>query len=136
MIDSQNPQLSVLIPCYNEVRTLANVVRAVLATPVESLQIVLVDDGSTDGTRAAAESAGVRVVRHPVNLGKGRALVTGFAALAEHGADAAVCVDADGQHPPAEAVRLARYDAPRVRRSCATRGTRGRATRCAPASPR
>jgi len=79
----------------------------------ENSAIVVVDDGSSDGTGRAAERAGARVIRHAHNRGKGAALCSGFAALLELGADAAVCVDADGQHPPEEAVRLARHEAPR-----------------------
>ena len=74
---------------------------------------MVVDDGSTDGTSDTARAAGARVVRHSQNEGKGCALRTGFRALIEAGADAAVCVDADGQHPPDEAVRLALHPAPR-----------------------
>jgi len=104
-----------VVPAYQARASVAAVVRGLqreLAVGGDS-PIVVVDDGSTDGTSEAAESTGVRVVRHSQNLGKGRALRTGFAALLEAGADAAVCVDADGQHPPEEAVRLARHGAPR-----------------------
>lgn len=106
MIDAPVPQLSVLIPCYNEVRTLAGVVRAVLATPIESLQIVLVDDGSTDGTRDLLASAelGLRdgidkVILHARNQGKGAALRTAIGA-----AEGRVMViqDADLEYDPAD----------------------------------
>ena len=105
-----------VIPAYQARASVAAVVRGLqreLGASADS-PIVVVDDGSTDGTSEAARSTGVRVVRHPQNLGKGCALRTGFAALLEAGADAAVCVDADGQHPPEEAVRLARHGAPRA----------------------
>ena len=106
-----------VIPAYQAAASVARVVRglrAALGTDADAdAPLVVVDDGSTDGTSQAAESAGARVVRHAHNRGKGCALGTGFLALRDAGADAAVCVDADGQHPPEEAVRLARHPAPR-----------------------
>jgi glycosyltransferase involved in cell wall biosynthesis len=105
-----------VIPAYQAEASVAVVVRGLQHElgDGEALPIVVVDDGSSDATSQAAESAGARVVRHARNLGKGSALISGFKALAELGADAAVCVDADGQHPPEEAVRLARHSAPRA----------------------
>ena len=72
-------KLSVLIPVYNEARTIGEVIRQVLAVPVEK-EVLIVDDGSTDGTREALKEwdgrDGVRVILHDRNLGKGRALAT------------------------------------------------------------
>lgn len=105
-----------VVPAYQAHASVAAVVRG-LERELGSdagIPICVVDDGSTDGTSEAALGAGAQVVRHARNLGKGRALRSGFLALAEAGADAAVCVDADGQHPPEEAVRLARHPAPRT----------------------
>jgi len=102
-----------LIPAYQAERTVAAVVRDLGAElGSEAADIVVIDDGSTDQTLLAAERAGARVLRHPRNLGKGAALRTGLEVLAELGCRAAVSVDADGQHPAAEAVRLARHPAP------------------------
>lgn len=75
--------------------------------------IIAVDDGSTDGTSDVAGDAGAIVVRHPHNRGKGAALRTGFECARKLGARAVVTVDADGQHPVDEAVRLALSDEPR-----------------------
>lgn len=75
-------------------------------------QVWVIDDGSRDSTAEAAERAGAVVLRHPHNLGKGAALRRGLRCAMEHGATAAVSVDADGQHPPAEAVALALHPAP------------------------
>lgn len=105
-----------MIPAYQAEKSVAAVVRGLfdaLASESSPPLVLVVDDGSSDGTSAAAQAAGARVVRHARNQGKGRALRTGFAALREAGAQAAVCVDADGQHPPDEAARLARDPAPR-----------------------
>lgn len=68
-----------VIPALNEERTVASVVRAVLRSPFVRA-VIVVDDGSTDGTAKAAEAAGARVVRHAKRRGKGAALLTGAAA--------------------------------------------------------
>jgi glycosyltransferase involved in cell wall biosynthesis len=105
-----------VVPAYQAEKSVANVVRELFDAlgPDADSPVIVVDDGSTDGTSDAARSAGAQILRHIRNLGKGSALRTGFAALHAAGADAAVSVDADGQHPPAEAVRLARHPAPRA----------------------
>lgn len=76
-------RLSVIIPCYNETKTIGEITRRVRATAPEA-EILIVDDGSTDGTRAVlAEldpALNVRVILHDRNQGKGAALHTGFAA--------------------------------------------------------
>jgi glycosyltransferase involved in cell wall biosynthesis len=104
-----------VIPAYEAANSVAAVVRDLRRELGQNTTapIVVVDDGSRDGTSEAAVSAGARVVRHAHNRGKGAALNSGFAALAELGESAAVCVDADGQHPAEEAVRVARCAAPR-----------------------
>ena len=65
----------VVIPLYNEEQVIGDVVAGVLAA---FPQVVCVDDGSTDRSAALAAQAGARVVRHPLNLGQGAALQTGF----------------------------------------------------------
>ena len=105
-----------VIPAYQAEKSVAAVVRGLfdqLAGEDSAPLVLVVDDGSRDGTSEAARAAGARVVRHAQNQGKGCALRTGFDALRAAGADAAVCVDADGQHPPEEAARLARDPSPR-----------------------
>ncbi|MDR3631466.1 MAG: glycosyltransferase family 2 protein [Desulfocapsaceae bacterium] len=91
--------VSVVIPVYNHQDQVAEVVRQALQL---GLPVFVVDDGSTDGTpEILAAFKGIRVLRHPVNLGKGAALLTGFAAASEVG-DWALTLDADGQHRPQE----------------------------------
>ena len=105
-----------MIPAYQAEKSVGAVVRGLfdaLADESSAALVLVVDDGSSDGTSDAARKAGARVTRHAQNQGKGCALRSGFRALIEAGADAAVCVDADGQHPPEEAVRLARDPAAR-----------------------
>ena len=100
-----------LIPAYQASRNLKQVLGDLRASDPEGALLV-VDDGSTDGTGDIARAAGVDVVTHDVNRGKGVALRTGFAWLAERGFKTAVTVDADGQHRAEDAVLLARHPAP------------------------
>jgi isopenicillin-N N-acyltransferase like protein len=102
-----------VVPAYQAERHVGAVVRG-LRAELGDAPVIVVDDGSTDGTAQAAEAAGAVVVRHPTNRGKGAALRSGFARALELGADAAVTVDADGQHPPEEAARVARHEAERT----------------------
>jgi glycosyltransferase involved in cell wall biosynthesis len=87
-----------LIPAHDEAPRIAEVIAAARV----HLPVVVVDDGSNDETAAIAEAAGATVVRQWPNQGKGAALRTGFRHVLESGADAALTLDADGQHDPAE----------------------------------
>ena len=86
-----------LVPTLDNVGTIAEVVRGVQA---QGLDVVVIDDGCTDGTPEAARAAGAEVLSHPHNLGKGAALLTGFRHAAEAGYSHAVTIDGDGQHLP------------------------------------
>jgi glycosyltransferase involved in cell wall biosynthesis len=100
-----------LIPAYQAALSLGQVLRALRELDPEGA-LVVVDDGSTDGTGDVARELGIDVVSHDQNRGKGVALRTGFAWLAERGFETAVTVDADGQHRAEDAVMLARHSAP------------------------
>ena len=89
----------VLIPAYNAARTIGDVVKSCINI-IDN--ILVVDDGSRDDTAAVARSAGAEIVSYPQNRGKGGALKTGFAWALEHGFDAVITLDADGQHLPRE----------------------------------
>jgi glycosyltransferase involved in cell wall biosynthesis len=96
------PDVTVVIPAMNEAATIAGVVRDLRAAGPWH-EILVVDDGSTDGTGAQASDAGARVIRHPYNKGNGAAVKTGIrAATGEY----VLIIDADGQHQPADALRL------------------------------
>jgi len=101
-----------IVPAYDAARHVGDVVRSLVRLWPHPGAVIVVDDGSRDATAKVAEEAGAIVVRHPQNRGKGAALRTGFWYAHEQGFEVAVTVDADGQHPPAEALRLLECDAP------------------------
>ena len=104
-------RLYALIPAHNEARTIGDVVRTTLPHVDD---VIVIDDGSTDGTADAVAGLGVKIVRHEENLGKGACLTHGLDLAFSEGADAVVTLDADGQHDPADipAFRAAAADVP------------------------
>jgi glycosyltransferase involved in cell wall biosynthesis len=98
-MDATGGRKLAIIPAYNEEGSVATVV-AGLHEHAPDFDVLVVDDGSTDGTSAEAERSGATVLRHPFNLGIGGAVQSGYKYALRHGYDVAVQVDGDGQHDP------------------------------------
>lgn len=104
-----NLKLSVVIPAFNEEGGVAGVVAEVSRVLAAEgfgpgdREVIVVDDGSSDATAAAAEGAGARVIRHPTNMGYGKSLLTGFAAAKN---DWILMIDADGTYPASDIPKL------------------------------
>ena len=96
------PRLSIVIPAKNESRGLPDVL-AELRRLHPDAELIVVDDGSDDGTGDLARRAGARVISHPYSVGNGGAVKSGVRAAA---GSTIVCMDGDGQHAPADVVRL------------------------------
>jgi glycosyltransferase involved in cell wall biosynthesis len=90
-----------IVPAYNEEGSLGQVLEEIRSVDPD-LEIVVIDDASTDGTARVAVAAGVPVVHLPFNVGIGGAVQTGYQYALEHGFELAVQVDGDGQHDPRE----------------------------------
>ena len=95
-------KLSIIIPCYNESSTILSLIEAVKQSPVKNREIIIVDDGSKDGTRdilSSLKDPEVRTIFHKSNQGKGAALRTGFR---EATGDICIVQDADLEYDPQE----------------------------------
>ncbi|MBN1404978.1 MAG: glycosyltransferase family 2 protein [Candidatus Omnitrophica bacterium] len=92
-------KICAILPSYNEGKNIAGVIKGVLR---HKINVVVVDDGSTDDTYRLAEESGVSVIRHAKKQGKGAALKDGLDFAILHGYDYMIAMDADGQHSPEE----------------------------------
>ena len=92
-------KICVLIPVLNEAQAIGAVVRSLR---VQNLDVVVIDDGSTDDSGAIARQNGATVIRHDVKKGKGQSLRDGFRYALEHGYDGVITMDGDGQHDAAD----------------------------------
>ena len=101
--ESLKPFILVRIPAYNEEKNIGKILDQAFRH-VE--QVIVCDDGSTDGTNEIARRKGATVVRNPSNMGKGRALHTCFRLADRIAPDVIVMMDADGQHNPEDIPRL------------------------------
>jgi glycosyltransferase involved in cell wall biosynthesis len=117
---------SIIVPALNEADAIGDLVRA-LRGGAAWHEVIVVDDGSTDGTGEHAREAGAIVVRHPYNKGNGAAVKSGVRRAT---GDAILIVDGDGQHRPGDAVRLVtrldEYDLVVGARSAATQASTSR----------
>lgn len=95
-------QVSIIIPAMNEEHAIGQVVSELRAI-AGWREILVVDDGSVDQTAARAEAGGARVIRHPYNKGNGAAVKSG---IRQASGEFILIIDADGQHPPTDALRL------------------------------
>jgi glycosyltransferase involved in cell wall biosynthesis len=102
--ESRELRLLVVIPAYREAGRIRRVLGAVRAQV--AADVLVVNDGSPDDTAAEALDAGAIVATHPVNLGYGSALQTGYRYALRHGYGAVLQMDADGQHDPASLTAL------------------------------
>jgi len=101
--ERQSGRLAAVIPAYDEAATIRNVAERTLAYLAK---VIIVDDGSSDGTAKELAGLPVTLIRNPRNLGKSASLWRGIALALAEGAEAVVTLDADGQHRPEDIPRL------------------------------
>ncbi len=100
---NNSPELSIVIPAFNEADNLAKVLGKFSGLNLPPIEIIVVDDGSADRTSEVAESAGATVIRHPYNIGNGAAVKTGMRAAR---GKIILLMDGDGQHKPEDIAGL------------------------------
>jgi len=98
-------EIAVIIPAFNEEIALAELLKECSQT-IPSLTLIVINDGSTDGTAAVARAHGAVVLDVPCNIGVGGVIQLGFQYAFEHGYEYVVRIDGDGQHPPSEIFKL------------------------------
>jgi glycosyltransferase involved in cell wall biosynthesis len=96
-------EISIIIPVFNEAEKLLELVNSIHALDLKSSEIIVIDDGSTDGSADVAITGGANVIRHPYNIGNGAAIKTGIRAARGR---LLVLMDGDGQHKPQDIRRL------------------------------
>lgn len=101
-----SPLLSIVIPAYNEEAAIGNTLMHIHELSLPACEVLVIDDGSTDGTARVAGAAGARVISHPYNIGNGAAVKTGIRAAAGR---VLVFLDGDGQHDPRDIPRLLQH---------------------------
>ena len=92
-------KVCILIPAYNAQETLGSVLKKIEPLKMDT---IVVNDGSSDETKRVASEHGAHLLEHPLNLGKGAALQTGFRYILQKGYQIVITLDADGQHDPSE----------------------------------
>lgn len=95
--------ISVVIPVFNEAENLRSLLDRLQSLKLPSSEVIVVDDGSTDGSDEIAEKRGVKIIRHPYNVGNGAAIKSGIRAA---GGKFLVLMDGDGQHRPEDIPNL------------------------------
>ncbi len=95
--------ITAILPAFNEEVSIGSMV---LHARQHADHVVVIDDGSKDRTSEMAELAGAEVIRHPKNMGKGKALRTGFEHAGKNGCEVVITMDADGQHDPDDIAKL------------------------------
>ena len=99
-----NPvETSIIVPVYNEAENLKKLIGQIHSLRLPDSEIIVVDDGSNDGSAAIAMAAGANVVRHPYNIGNGAAVKSGMRAAKGR---FIVMMDGDGQHKPEDIPKL------------------------------
>jgi len=96
-------EISIIIPVFNEAGKLLELLNNIRALELASSEIIVIDDGSTDGSADAAMAGGANVVRHPYNIGNGAAIKSGIRAARGR---LLVLMDGDGQHRPEDIPKL------------------------------
>lgn len=89
--------VSIIIPAYNEGESIGGVIRKIFQIMDKECEVIIVDDGSSDGTAEEAEQAGGKVIKHPYNKGNGAAIKTG---IRNASGEIIILMDGDGQHNP------------------------------------